>query len=97
VQDELTTGFGSQSITLREGASAILRRKTLVLSTLAVVIVGNDGPNMGRVAAVEPPATAGGLELDPDKRIPAPLRLVALQVGSSAEATGIRSGVELLL
>src|SRR5437016_13134369 len=37
---ELTTGFGSNSISLRDGASALFRRKTLVLLTFLTVIAG---------------------------------------------------------
>jgi len=40
MKGELTTGFGSKSISLRDGAGALFRRKALVLSTLFVVIVG---------------------------------------------------------
>src|SRR5438552_18973569 len=37
---ELTTGFGSNPISLRDGASALFRRKTLVLITFVTVIAG---------------------------------------------------------
>src|SRR5207249_6454529 len=37
---ELTTGFGSNSISLRDGASALFRRKTLILITFLTVIAG---------------------------------------------------------
>src|SRR5438552_13651049 len=37
---ELTTGFGSNPISLRDGASALFRRKTLVLITFLTVIAG---------------------------------------------------------
>src|SRR3989475_8973060 len=40
MKGELTTEFGSQSISLREAANALFRRKALVLSTLVVVILG---------------------------------------------------------
>ncbi|HEV2717883.1 MAG TPA: Wzz/FepE/Etk N-terminal domain-containing protein, partial [Terriglobales bacterium] len=40
MKGELTTGSVGQSISLREGAGALFRRKALVLSTLFVVIVG---------------------------------------------------------
>jgi uncharacterized protein involved in exopolysaccharide biosynthesis len=40
MKGELTTGTVGQSISLREGASAIFRRKALVLSTVGVVILG---------------------------------------------------------
>jgi len=37
---QLTTGFGNNAINLREGASALFRRKSLVLFTFLVVIIG---------------------------------------------------------
>src|SRR5438128_8111634 len=37
---QLTTGFGNNAINLREGASALFRRKFLVLFTFLVVIIG---------------------------------------------------------
>src|SRR5881396_2130708 len=37
---ELTTGLGSNTISLRDGASALFRRKTLVLITFLTVIGG---------------------------------------------------------
>src|SRR5438105_3796447 len=37
---ELTTGLGSNTISLRDGASALFRRKTLVLITFLTVITG---------------------------------------------------------
>jgi uncharacterized protein involved in exopolysaccharide biosynthesis len=40
MKGELTTGTVDQSISLREGAVAIFRRKALVLSTVGVVILG---------------------------------------------------------
>ena len=40
MKGELTTGTVGQSISLREGAGALFRRKSLVLSTLVAVIVG---------------------------------------------------------
>src|SRR5205809_2086165 len=40
MKGELTTGTVGQSISLREGAGALFRRKSLVLSTVVAVIVG---------------------------------------------------------
>src|SRR5437870_12015177 len=40
MKGQLTTGFGSNSISLRDGASALFRRKTLVLLTFLSVIAG---------------------------------------------------------
>jgi uncharacterized protein involved in exopolysaccharide biosynthesis len=37
---QLTTGFGNNSISLREGASALFRRRSLVLFTFLAVIIG---------------------------------------------------------
>jgi uncharacterized protein involved in exopolysaccharide biosynthesis len=37
---QLTTGFGNNSINLREGASALFRRRSLVLFTFLAVVVG---------------------------------------------------------
>jgi len=40
MKGELTTGFGSNSISLRDGASALFRRRVLVLFTFFAVAVG---------------------------------------------------------
>ena len=40
MKGELTTGFGSDSISLRDGASALFRRRALVLFTFLAVVVG---------------------------------------------------------
>ena len=40
MKGELTTGFGSNSISLRDGAGAIFRRKALVLLTFLTVMLG---------------------------------------------------------
>ena len=40
MRGELTTGFGSNSISLRDGASALFRRKGLVLFTFLAVVIG---------------------------------------------------------
>src|SRR5713101_1662642 len=40
MKGELTTGFGSNSISLRDGAGAMFRRKALVLLTFLTVVVG---------------------------------------------------------
>jgi len=37
---QLTTGFGNNAINLREGASALFRRKSLVLFTFLAVVIG---------------------------------------------------------
>src|SRR5437762_8632786 len=37
---QLTTGFGNNAMNLREGASALFRRKSLVLFTFLAVIIG---------------------------------------------------------
>src|SRR5216684_8263386 len=37
---ELTTGFGGNSISLRDGAGALFRRKALVLLTFLTVVLG---------------------------------------------------------
>src|SRR5438094_4705661 len=40
MRGELTTGFGSNSISLRDGAGAMFRRKALVLLTFLTVVLG---------------------------------------------------------
>ena len=40
MKGELTTGFGGNSITLRDGASALFRRRALVLFTFLAVVLG---------------------------------------------------------
>src|SRR5713101_8709063 len=40
MKGELTTGFGSNSISLRDGAGAMFRRKALVLLTFLTVVLG---------------------------------------------------------
>ena len=40
MKGELTTGFGSSSISLRDGAGAVFRRKSLILITFLTIIVG---------------------------------------------------------
>ena len=40
MKGELTTGFGSNSISLRDGASALFRRRVLVLFTFLAVVLG---------------------------------------------------------
>src|ERR1700687_1886216 len=40
MKGELTTGYGGNSISLRDGAGAMFRRKALVLLTLLPVVVG---------------------------------------------------------
>ena len=40
MKGQLTTGFGNNSINLRDGAAALFRRKTLVLLTFLTVIIG---------------------------------------------------------
>src|SRR3979490_1513749 len=40
MKGELTTGFGGNSISLRDGASALFRRKGLVLFTFMAVVLG---------------------------------------------------------
>src|SRR5258708_6227145 len=40
MKGELTTGFGGNSISLRDGASALFRRRGLVLSTFLAVVLG---------------------------------------------------------
>ena len=40
MKGELTTGFGDNSITLRDGASALFRRRALVLFTFLAVVLG---------------------------------------------------------
>src|SRR6266576_925761 len=40
MRGELTTGFGSSSISLRDGAGAMFRRKALVLLTFLTVVLG---------------------------------------------------------
>src|SRR5216684_3498122 len=41
MKGELTTGFGSNSISLRDGAGAMFRRKALVLLTFLTVVLGS--------------------------------------------------------
>lgn len=40
MKGELTTGFGGNSISLRDGASALFRRRGLVLFTFFAVVLG---------------------------------------------------------
>src|SRR3982074_3141881 len=40
MKGELTTGFGGNAISLRDGASALFRRRGLVLSTFLAVVLG---------------------------------------------------------
>src|SRR6202171_5698337 len=40
MKGELTTGFGGDSISLRDGASALFRRRALVLFTFLTVVLG---------------------------------------------------------
>src|SRR5258708_9547705 len=40
MNNELTTGFGDNSISLRDGASALFRRKGLVLFIFLAVVLG---------------------------------------------------------
>src|SRR6266851_8191399 len=40
MKGELTTGFGANSISVRDGASALFRRRGLVLFTFLAVVLG---------------------------------------------------------